>query len=215
VVRSRACAVKALELARATGRERKSATGVISNLDRYQTIAPFYDLLDLPFERRCYHALRPLLFRGLAGRLLDAGVGTGRTFPFYPAGASAVVGIDLSPRMLARAEQRRDLSPISIELRQMDVTRLDFAANTFDAAVSTFLFCVLPDQLQVPALQELRQSRKARWTYPDSGICASTRTLRRIVSRIWEPWITFAYGASFDPRLSSVGGRQDAPLQGN
>jgi hypothetical protein len=54
---------------------------VISNLDRYQTIAPIYDLLDLldlPFERRRYDALRPLLFRGLAGRLLGAGVGTGQ-----------------------------------------------------------------------------------------------------------------------------------------
>ena len=47
------------------GEERKSATDVLSNLDRYQRIAPFYDLLDLPFERRRYRALRPLLFRGL------------------------------------------------------------------------------------------------------------------------------------------------------
>jgi hypothetical protein len=64
---------------------------VISNLDRYQRIAPFYDLLDLPFERRRYRALRPLLFCGLAGRLLDAGVGTGRNFPFYPAGVAATL----------------------------------------------------------------------------------------------------------------------------
>jgi ubiquinone/menaquinone biosynthesis C-methylase UbiE len=154
MVRPSARAVKALSLRR-PGKERKSARGVISNLDRYQRIAPFYDLLDLPFERRRYRALRPLLFRGFAGRLLDAGVGTGRNFPFYTAGVSAVVGIDLSPRMLARAERRRDLSPVPIELRPMDVTRLDFADSTFDAAVSTFLFCVLPDQLQVPALQEL------------------------------------------------------------
>src|SRR5215471_6950888 len=100
--------------------ERKSTRSVISNFDRYQRIAPFYDLLDLPFERRRYRALRPLLFRGLAGRLLDAGVGTGRNFPFYPAGVSAVVGIDLSPRMLALAERRRDQSPVPMDLRQMD-----------------------------------------------------------------------------------------------
>ena len=158
------------------GEERKSATDVLSNLDRYQRIAPFYDLLDLPFERRRYRALRPLLFRGLAGRLLDAGVGTGRNFPFYPAGVSAVVGIDLSPRMLARAERRRDQSPVPMDLRQMDVTKLDFAHNTFDAAVSTFLFCVLPDQLQVPALQELGRVVKP-WTYPAPGICAPTRDI--------------------------------------
>ena len=171
------------------GEERKSATDVLSNLDRYQRIAPFYDLLDLPFERRRYRALRPLLFRGLAGRLLDAGVGTGRNFPFYPAGVSAVLGIDLSPRMLARAERRRDQSPVPMDLRQMDVTKLDFANNTFDAAVSTFLFCVLPDQLQVPALQEL-----GRVVKPDGPIrlleyVRPPGTLRRIVSRIWDPWI--------------------------
>src|SRR6516165_5954357 len=137
-----------------SGEERKRAQSVISNLDRYERIAPYHDLIDLPFEWRRYRALRPLLFRGLSGRLLEAGVGTGRNFPFYPAGVSAVVGIDLSPRMLARAERRRDQSPVPMDLRQMDVTKLDFANNTFDAAVSTFLFCVLPDQLQVPALQE-------------------------------------------------------------
>ena len=47
------------------------------NLARYERIAPFYDLLDLPFERRRYHALRPILFQNLQGRLLDAGIGTG------------------------------------------------------------------------------------------------------------------------------------------
>lgn len=105
-----------------------------SNLERYQRIAPFYDLLDLPFELRRYRPLRPLLFEGLAGRLLDAGVGTGRNFPFYPAGSS-VVGIDLSSAMLARAERRRGRSRVSIELRRMDVTRLDYPAGSFDATV--------------------------------------------------------------------------------
>jgi hypothetical protein len=45
------------------------------NVARYERIAPFYDLLDLAFERRRYRALRPLLFQGLGGRLLDAGIG--------------------------------------------------------------------------------------------------------------------------------------------
>ena len=36
-----------------------------SNFDRYQRIAPFYDLLDLPFEYGRYRQIRPLLFEGL------------------------------------------------------------------------------------------------------------------------------------------------------
>lgn len=75
----------------------------IFNLARYERIAPFYDLLDLPFERRRYRALRPLLFRGMAGQLLDAGIGTGRNCEFYPP-AAIVSGIDISPAMLARAQ---------------------------------------------------------------------------------------------------------------
>ena len=135
-----------------------------SNLERYRRIAPFYDLLDLPFEFRRYRALRPLLFNGLAGRLLDTGVGTGRNFPFYPPG-STVVGIDISPAMLARAERRRGQSRASIELKQMDVTRLEYPAGSFDAAVATFLFCVLPDELQIAALREIGPGGQARRTY--------------------------------------------------
>jgi len=70
------------------------------NLARYERIAPFYDLLDLPFERRRYRALRPLLFDGLAGQLLDAGIGTGRNCEFYPPAATGS-GIDTSLAMLA------------------------------------------------------------------------------------------------------------------
>jgi ubiquinone/menaquinone biosynthesis C-methylase UbiE len=125
-----------------------------TNFDRYQRIAPLYDLLDLPFEYRRYRDIRPQLFHGVSGRLLDAGVGTGRNFPFYPPGSN-VVGIDLSPAMLSRAARRVRLSAASIELKQMDVTNLDFPDGSFDAAVSSFLFCVLPDELQVRALREL------------------------------------------------------------
>jgi hypothetical protein len=57
--------------------------------------------------------------------------------------------------MLARATHRAHLSSALIELKQMDVTKLDFLDATFDAAVATFLFCVLPDELQLPALREL------------------------------------------------------------
>ena len=110
---------------------------MLSTFERYQRIAPVYDVLDLPFEYGRYRQIRRLLFQGLAGRLLDAGVGTGRNFPFYPPG-STVVGIDISPAMLARAERRRKSATAEVELRQMDVTRLDFADRTFDGAVATF-----------------------------------------------------------------------------
>jgi ubiquinone/menaquinone biosynthesis C-methylase UbiE len=96
-----------------------------SSFERYQRIAPFYDFFDLPFEYGRYRRIRPQLFRGISGRILDAGVGTGRNFAFYPPGAN-IVGIDISPAMLARAQQRRGAFDIDVELRQMDVICLDF-----------------------------------------------------------------------------------------
>jgi ubiquinone/menaquinone biosynthesis C-methylase UbiE len=113
-----------------------------------------YDLLDLPFEHGRYRAIRPLLFEGLSGVILDAGVGTGRNFPFYPH-HPRVTGVDISPAMLARAARRLPVPRVGVELRQMDVTRLDFPDRHFDAVVATFLFCVLPETLQVPALLEI------------------------------------------------------------
>src|SRR5258707_10093708 len=169
----------------------------LSNFDRYQRIAWAYDLLDLPFEYGRYRKIRPQIFRGLSGHILDAGVGTGRNFPFYPPG-SEVVGINLSPAMLARAERRRPLATTTVELRQMDVTRMGFPDRSLDAAVATLLVCTLPDELQVAGMRELGRVVKPggiirclEYTRPSGG-------LRRAMTHLWEPWINWAYGAGFD-----------------
>jgi ubiquinone/menaquinone biosynthesis C-methylase UbiE len=171
---------------------------VSADSEKYQRIAPFYDLLELPFEYVRYRRLRRLVFDGLSGRILDAGVGTGRNIEFYPSGAE-VIGIDVSRAMLARAERRRRPSPAStVELREMNATRLDFAASAFDAAVATFLFCVLPDKLQLPALEELRRVVRPGGTVRLLDYVRPRRLLRSAVATLWEPWIAWAYGASFD-----------------
>ena len=168
-----------------------------SNVARNQRIAPFYDLLDLPFERRRYRALRPLLFQGLGGRLLDAGIGTGRNCAFYPPDA-IVSGIDSSPAMLERAHRRCPTVATAGRLYQMDVTDLEFPTGSFDAAVATFLFCVLPDNLQVSALRELGRVVRPGGLIRLLEYVRPHGTFRRIMSRVWQPWIAWAYGASFD-----------------
>ncbi len=173
-----------------------------SHVARYERIAPFYDVLDLPFECGRYRALRRGLFSGFSGRLLDAGVGTGRNFPFYPAGSS-VLGIDLSPAMLARAERRRSRSPATVAVQAMDVTRLDLPDHTFDAAVATFLFCVLPDEQQAPALRELGRVVKPGGSIRLLEYVRPQGAVRRVVARLWEPWIAWAYGAGFDRRTEA------------
>jgi ubiquinone/menaquinone biosynthesis C-methylase UbiE len=81
----------------------------------------------------------------------------------------------------------------------MDVTSLAFSTASFDAAVSSFLFCVLPDPLQVPALRELGRVVKPGGLVRLLEYVRPRGRLRRVVSYLWQPWIGWAYGASFDP----------------
>ena len=131
------------------------------------------------------------------GEILDAGVGTGRNMPFYPSGAT-VTGIDLSPGMLARAEERKEVLGVAADLHQMDVTGTELADARFDYIIATFLFCVLDDDDQLPALRELKRICK-----PDGEIRIleyeySKSPWTRFVMHLWAPWVRVMYGATFD-----------------
>ena len=80
----------------------------------------------------------------------------------------------------------------------MDVTKLDFANGEFDAAVAAFLFCVLPEELQVPALRELGRVVKPGGPIRLLEYVRPEGAFHRFISRLWQPWIAWAYGASFD-----------------
>ena len=163
----------------------------------YRRIAPFYDLLDLPFEYLRYGPLRARMFAGVGGDVLDAGAGTGRNVPFYPPGA-ATVAIDVSAGMLARARARAERLGVAAEFREADVRATGFADASFDFVIASFLFCVLPEEDQRPALAEL-----GRVTRPGGEIRLldytwSRRPVRRLVMRAWAPVVRRLYGASFD-----------------
>lgn len=130
---------------------------------RYDRIAPFYDLMEWFTERAAFREWRRLLWsRVPAGRVLEVGVGTGKNMPFYPSGAR-ITAVDLSKRMLQRAETRAREMGLDVELQQMDAQHLTFPDDTFDAAVTTFVFCSVPDPVR--GLREL-----ARVVRPDGDI---------------------------------------------
>ncbi len=166
---------------------------------KYDRIAPLYDLLDLPFEYGRYRAIRPDVFADVqeARTLLDCGVGTGRNIPFYPQGA-LVTGIDLNPGMLKRARRRAKKLGRAMDLTEADVIDLPFSDNSFDAATATFLFCVLPPELQEPALLEISRVVKPGGTIILLEYTRSKDPARRRAQDLWAPWVRFAYGAGFD-----------------
>ena len=72
---------------------------------KYERIAPLYDVLDKAYEVSWKRRLRGEVFRGSVGLVLDAGAGTGCNIPFYPRNAT-IVAVDNSPAMLSRAAKR-------------------------------------------------------------------------------------------------------------
>jgi phosphatidylethanolamine/phosphatidyl-N-methylethanolamine N-methyltransferase len=86
------------------------------------------------------------------GQILEVGVGTGISLPQYKSG-HRLVGIDLSPDMLERAEKRiarRGLDNVE-GLHEMDAANLRFRDASFDSAVAMFVMTVVPDPQKVLA----------------------------------------------------------------
>jgi ubiquinone/menaquinone biosynthesis C-methylase UbiE len=104
-------------------------------------------------ERFAFHRWREKLWSQVDGnRVLEVGVGTGKNVPHYPRGVQ-VTAVDLSDKMLERAQRRAQELDTEVDLRLMDAQRLVFPDAAFDVAVATFVFCSVPDP--VLGLREL------------------------------------------------------------
>jgi len=88
-------------------------------------------------------------------RVLEVGVGTGLALPQYH--DKTVVGIDLSPEMLARARARVEAGRlVHVEaLHEMDAEAMSFPDASFDIAAAMFVASVVPHPRQL--LAELRR----------------------------------------------------------
>lgn len=169
----------------------------------YGRASLYYDWLDWPQERFRYRALRPGLWRGLKGRILDLGAGTGHNAPYYPADAD-VVTADLCPEMLALARRRIERLGRRPDIRVTDAVKLDFADGEFDSCVSTFLFCVLPDDMQEKALREIRRVLKPGGEVRILEYVYSANPVRRLWMRALAPVVETLYGARFDRRTAEL-----------
>ncbi len=121
-------------------------------LAAYSRWAPIYDFVfAVPFITGRRGAAR-LANRLPPGRILEAGVGTGLALRRYDR-RHRVVGIDLSPDMLARARARvarQKLTHVEA-VEEMDASDLRFPDQSFDAVVAMYVMTVVPDPEKVMA----------------------------------------------------------------
>ena len=98
---------------------------------KYNITAMFYDILDYPWER-IYREWRPLLLGDLRGKVLEAGVGTGRNFQFYHESVE-LTGVDLSDVMLRKAARKAKKANCKIELLHDDASSMHLVeSNQYD-----------------------------------------------------------------------------------
>jgi ubiquinone/menaquinone biosynthesis C-methylase UbiE len=120
---------------------------------RYNRISKIYEVMD----RMIKEEWRSDLLSQVSGRVLEVGIGTGANLPFYPNQIQTFTGIDFSKGMLKHAKNKVTKGNFSfpIELMEADIQKLPFLDHTFDAIVSTCVFCSVPDPLT--GLKELRR----------------------------------------------------------
>lgn len=164
---------------------------------KYNVTALFYDILDYPWER-VYREWRPLLLGDLRGKVLEAGVGTGRNFRHYHESVE-LTGVDLSDVMLKKATRKAGKADCKIELIHDDASVMQHvASNQYDWIISTFLCCVMPDEFQPMALEQFSRVLKPGGKFRLLEMIYSENKAIRRRQEFFSAFVEKVYGARFD-----------------
>lgn len=82
-------------------------------------------------------------------KVLEVGVGTGLTLPFFSDNCE-ITGIDLSEHMLKKAHRNIMAHGIkNAEVMKMDAMHMDFPDNHFNSVIAAYVISVVPEPVQV------------------------------------------------------------------
>jgi ubiquinone/menaquinone biosynthesis C-methylase UbiE len=123
-------------------------------LRAWEKNAPTYDKQIAFLERIWFAGGREWIATRAHGRVLEVAIGTGLNLPYYPADAS-LTGIELSPAMLAIAQQRAADLGRHVDLHHGNAESLPFDTGSFDTVVCALSLCTIPDP--AAAIGEMRR----------------------------------------------------------
>ena len=128
---------------------------------RYNRIAPVYDFMESLVEKGKMSDWRQDLWKSVreympekGGKLLEAGVGTGKNIEFHPANIE-IYAIDFSDKMLNEARKKAKEYDKVVNFMNMDIQNLEFSDDYFDIIVTSCVFCSVPDPVE--GLKELKR----------------------------------------------------------
>jgi len=115
---------------------------------------------DKIMARKANRPVRARVCEGLAGDVVEVGFGTGLNTFYYPAEVTRVFAVEPSELCMRLAAPRIAKAKTPVELAGLTGERLDLPDEAFDAVLSTWTFCTIPDLAQ--ALSEVRRVLKPR-----------------------------------------------------
>ena len=163
---------------------------------RYDRMAALFDFLEDHAGGSRLRRWRALSWTRVEGsRILEVGVGTGPSFPFYPRGAT-VTAIDLSPKMLELARRKAGQQGVTVVLDEMDVQSLRFADSTFDTVIASLVFCAVPDPAH--GLAEIKRVCKPGGKIVLLEHVLSSRRWLAVIMNLFNPVVFWMIGDNFN-----------------
>lgn len=145
-------------------------------------------LQDKVMDRADTREIRRRVCSGLSGEVVEIGFGTGLNLPHYPAGVTRIAAVEPSALCVRLARARIADFPAAVSLVGLTGEAIALPSEAYEAAVSTWTLCTIPDV--DAALAEVRRVLRpgGRFHFVEHGHAADSDVFRwqRRIEPLWK-----------------------------